>query len=193
MAEALVTLTRSNDLNEQSSTTIPRGCDRRTSSPAAASPVYHGTARRVAGGAPECGPPCRWKPSRGMRVDDCNRDVLVTILALVTDAIRRPGLSTALSGGTGSDPVAGPAAGGRGRPRRRTPPRPRAARIRPSETAQLRPSAVPGRVDRQGLTIEVLTEMGDDRAAGTGNHDPGRPDDRGDAGFLGYSGDDAGG
>ena len=33
-----------------------------------------------------------------MRVDDWNRDVLVTILALVTDAIPRPGLSTALSG-----------------------------------------------------------------------------------------------
>jgi tetratricopeptide (TPR) repeat protein len=33
-----------------------------------------------------------------MRVDDRNRDVLVTILALVTEAIRRPGVSTALSG-----------------------------------------------------------------------------------------------
>ena len=31
-------------------------------------------------------------------MDDWNRDVLVTILALVADAIRRPGLSTASSG-----------------------------------------------------------------------------------------------
>ena len=31
-------------------------------------------------------------------MDDWNRDLLVTILALVTDAIQSPGLSTALSG-----------------------------------------------------------------------------------------------